>query len=61
MKELKCKCGNKGCTTVIFIRQDQSITDVVIEAKNQNVEIALDANDIIILIKKLKEALNALT
>jgi hypothetical protein len=61
MTKLKCKCGNKGCTTVIFIRQDPSITDVVIEAEKQHAEIALDANDIIMLIKQLKEALNALT
>lgn len=54
MEQIKCKCGNKGCSTVIYVRQDPSITDIVIEHSSQQIEIALDANDIIRLIRQLE-------
>ena len=59
--EIKCTCGNKGCTTVIEVQKNTYSPSLRLswEDKGQprGEEIALDANTIIQLIRELKDAL----
>lgn len=59
--EIKCTCGNKGCTTRLEVYESTSYIDLIIEHKEGKVEkretIGLDPNAIVSLIKQLKQAL----
>jgi hypothetical protein len=61
MTTIKCTCGNKGCSTVIFIAEGTGYINLVSEYKDGEKEIshetALDPNAIVQLIKELKQAL----
>ncbi len=65
MSEVKCKCGNKGCSTSIRINfTGIHQIDLQLSWKEKGSEkyqtIALDANSIVELIYQLKMALSEL-
>ena len=59
--EIKCTCGNKGCTTRMEIYESESYIDLIIKHDENGTEkretIGLDPNQIVYLIKQLKQAL----
>ena len=58
---IKCTCGNKGCTTELMIYESTGYIDLIVYHKEGETEkretIGLDANEIVRLIKELKESL----
>lgn len=62
MQPINCTCGNKGCTTKIFIRENTQTIDLVIEHKEKDSKeaeytIALNPNEIVRLVRELKQSL----
>jgi len=60
---IKCTCGNKGCSTELYIQEGTSYIDLFTEWKDKdgsikNQCIALQPNEIIDLIKKLRKSLD---
>ena len=59
---IKCTCGNKGCSTELYIQEGTSYIDLFIEWKEKDSTkhqcIALQPNEIIALIKLLRKSLD---
>ena len=60
---IKCTCGNKGCSTELYIQEGTSYIDLFLEWKDDKNKsksqcIALQPNEIIDLIKKLRKSLD---
>ncbi len=59
--EIKCTCGNKGCTTKIAVYGQNNYADIRIahidKGEEEVVEIMLDPTAIVYLISQLKAAL----
>lgn len=65
MNVIKCCCGNEKCTTTITVQSASYDALVIIEHRasesSNMLDISLDANAIVALIKQLKVALNDIT
>ncbi len=59
--EIKCTCGNKGCTTKLYVYGQSNYADIRIgyieKGEEKTQELMLDPTAIVYLISQLKAAL----